>query len=101
MKDEDWGGDLRHLGPRPLEMGGGNRGVSDFGSVAEAIDGAKGVPREVRWQRALGLVGQLCRGVDESSGASFVPQFGRREVRFGPGTWFRKKRACHGNRSDS
>ena len=42
VKHEDRTRDLRHLGPRSLEVGGRHRGVRDFGSVAEAIDGARG-----------------------------------------------------------
>ena len=101
MEDQDGGVGLLHLGPRQFEVGGGDGGVGDFGPVAEAIDGAEGVPGEVRRQRALGLLGESFGGVDEPSGASFVPQFGRGEIRFGPGTWVRERRGCHGHRSVS
>ena len=96
---EDGCGDLRHLGPCPLEMSGGDGGVSDFGSVAEAIDGAKWVPGEVLRQGPFGSFGQPLGTRDEPSGPPFVPQSGVLKVRFRPGARGGERIGCHGDRS--
>jgi hypothetical protein len=46
-------------------MSGGDGGVSDFGSVAEAIDGAEWVPGEVLRQGPFGSFGQPLGTRDE------------------------------------
>jgi hypothetical protein len=65
VNDEDGGGDPLHLSARQAEVDGSHRGVSDFGPVAEAVDGAEGIPGEMLGQRPLGSPRELRGGLDE------------------------------------